>query len=160
MPWMLPDFIPGENTAATCLREYTPFTSLEIEGSNEVQPVLILPPNGRRIYLSFPGHGGKSYVCAIGVSGIRPGIPLGDGRVINLLLDTIVIASVQGALDAFIPNRVGILDAVGQATTGLDVNLLGTAVQGLPVVFQVLVLDPAAHGGIAVIAEPYTIKLE
>jgi hypothetical protein len=134
--------------------------SLEIEGSNEVQPVLILPPNGRRIYLSFPGHGGKSYVCAIGVSGIRPGIPLGDGRVINLLLDSIVIASVQGALDAFIPNRLGILDATGQATTGLDVNILGTAVQGLPVVFQVLVLDSAAPKGIAVVAEPYTIKLE
>ena len=134
--------------------------SVEIEGSLEVQPILKVVPNGRQIRLSFPGHGGKSYVCAIGISGIRPGIPLGDGRVINLALDSIAIASLQGALDPFLPGRIGILNASGEAVTGLDVNLLGNAVQGLSVAFQAVVLDPNAPKGIAVVAEPYVIRME
>ena len=134
--------------------------SLEVEGTREVQPILRFPPNGRQIRLSFPGHGGKAYVCAVGISGIRPALPLGDGRVIHLVLDQIAVHCLQGALDPFIPNRIGVLNASGEAATGLDVNLLGKAIQGMPVVFQVVVLDPSAPLGVAVIAEPYTIKLE
>jgi hypothetical protein len=134
--------------------------SVEIEGSLEVQPILKVAPNGRQIRLSFPGHAGKSYVSAVGISGIRPGIPLGDGRVINLALDSIAIASLQGALDPFLPNRVGILNASGEGVTALDVNLLGNAIQGLSVVFQTVVLDPNAPKGIAVVAEPYVIRME
>ncbi len=134
--------------------------SIEVEGTREVQPILRIPPNGRQIRLSFPGHGGKAYVCAVGISGIRPGLPLGDGRVIYLVLDQIATHCLQGALDPFIPNRIGVLNAAGEATTGLDLNLLGNAVQGMPVVFQVVVLDPSASKGVAVIAEPYTLKLE
>ena len=79
---------------------------------------------------------------------------------IHLVLDQIATHSLQGVLDPFIPNRIGILNAAGEAVTGLDLNILGKAVQGMPVVFQVVVLDPGAPRGVAVIAEPYTIKLE
>ena len=134
--------------------------SLEVEGSREVQPILKVVPNGRQILLSFPGRGGLAYVCAVGISGIRPGLPLPDGRVIHLVVDRITLASLAGALDPLIPNRVGVLSKSGTATTGLDLNLLGNAVQGLPIVFQVVVLDPRATSGIAVVAEPYVIKPE
>jgi hypothetical protein len=134
--------------------------SLEVEGTREVQPVLFLAPNDRQILLNFPHHGLKSYVCAIGISGIRPGIPLGDGRLIHLVPDSVAIASLQGAFDSLIPNRVGILDAQGRAVSGLNLNLLGQAVRGLSVFFQVIVLDPKAPAGVAVVAEPYVLKLD
>jgi len=134
--------------------------SLEIEGTREVQPILFQSPNDRQILLNFPHHGLKSYVAAIGISGIRPGLPLGDGRLIHLVPDAIAIASLQGAFDLFIPKRVGVLDAKGRAVSGLNLNLLGKAVQGLSVVFQVIVLDPKAPAGVAVVAEPYVLKLD
>jgi len=134
--------------------------SLEVEGTREVQPILFLAPNDRQILLNFPHHGLKSYVSAIGISGIRPALPLGDGRLIHLVPDAIAIASLQGAFDPLIPNRVGILDAQGRAVTGLNLNVLGQAVQGLSVVFQVIVLDPSAPAGVAVVAEPYVLKLD
>jgi len=134
--------------------------SLEIEGSREVQPVLIMPPNNRRVLLNFPGMAGKSYVSAVNISGIRPGIPLGDGRILNLVLDDIAIASLNGYLDFLVQNRVGSLDSQGSGVVGLNFNLLGPALKGLPVWFHVVVLDSSAPVGIAVVAEPCVIKLE
>ncbi|MBN2490191.1 MAG: hypothetical protein JXQ29_05025 [Planctomycetes bacterium] len=133
--------------------------SLEIEGSREVQAVLFSAPNDRRILLSFPNHGGKPYVAAVNISGVRPGLRLGDGRIINMVPDSIFFASVSGALDPLLPGRVGILSPFGKATAGLALNVLGN-VRGLPMWYQVVVLDPLAPKGIAAIAEPYPIKLE
>jgi len=42
--------------------------SVEIEGSNEVQPYLQTAPHGRLIGLSFPGHGGEAYIAPVGIA--------------------------------------------------------------------------------------------
>jgi hypothetical protein len=86
-------------------------------------------------------------------------VPLGDGRMINLAVDPIVVASLNGALDAFIRRRTGHLFQDGTGRVGLVLNSLGKAIRGLSVTFQAVVLDPKAPKGVAVIAEPYTLRL-
>ncbi len=134
--------------------------SLEIEGTNEIQPLLVLAPNDRQVALSFPTGAGLQYVCAINVTGIRPGFVLPDGRRVNFNLDQIALATLNGAFDFLITNRVGTLAANGRAVVGLNWNALGRAVAGVPLTLQVVVFDPQAPLGIAIVSEPYTIRLE
>lgn len=134
--------------------------SLEIEGTNEVQPLQILAPNDRQVALSFPTGAGLQYVCAVNISGLRPGFVLPDGRRVSFNLDQIALATLNGAFDFLITNRVGTLSAGGRAVVGLNLNALGRGLVGVPITLQVVVFDPQAPLGIGIVAEPYTIRLE
>lgn len=133
---------------------------MEIDGSRNLSPVLIKSPNYRQILISFPNYAGYAYAAALGVSGVRPGVPLGDGRQINLLPDSVTVASIQNLIPAIWKPGPGKLDTRGRAVAQLDANLLGPAVRGLPVWVAVVVLDPKASKGIAAIAETLVIRLE
>jgi hypothetical protein len=148
--------VPYGASATGVLTSY----GMEIEGSRNLASVLITSPNYRQIVVSFPNHGGFTYVAALGVSGIRPGVPLGDGRQINLLPDEVTKASLQNLLNPIWRPGPGKLDAQGRAVMHLDANPLGKSVQGLPVWIAVAVLDPKASQGIAALAETLVIRLE
>ena len=133
---------------------------MEIEGSRNLSSLLTTGPNNRDILVSFPNHGGKAYVAALGISGVRPGLPLGDGRMINLVPDTVTVASLNNWLPGIWNPGPGTLDAFGRAIARLDANILGSAVRGLPVWVAAAVIDPTAPKGFAAIAETHVIQFE
>jgi hypothetical protein len=133
---------------------------MEIEGSRNLVSLLTAAPNDRTIQVSFPGQSGKAYVGALGLTGVRPGIPLGDGRVINLVPDVLTMASLNNWLPGLWNPGAGQLDAFGKAVMQLNVNLLGKAVQGLPVWVVAAVIDPQAPAGFAVISETMVIRMQ
>lgn len=133
---------------------------MEIEGSRNLSPILIQSPNDRQILVSFPAWPGRNYVAALGVSGIRPGVPLGDGRQIHLLPDPVTQASLQNLIPGIWRPGPGVLDSKGQAVMQLNANRLGKGVRGLPVWIAVAVVDPKASKGFAALAETLVIRLE
>ncbi|MBN2489830.1 MAG: hypothetical protein JXQ29_03155 [Planctomycetes bacterium] len=148
--------VTGGTPATGVLTAY----GMEIEGSRNAVSLRTAAPNNRNIDLSFPNEGGKAYVAALGLSGVRPSIPLGDGRVVNLTPDQITWASLSNWLPGIFGPPTGVLDAFGRATLKLNANVLGAAIRGQPVWVAVVVLDPKASAGIAVVAETLVIKME
>jgi len=106
---------------------------------------------------SFPGFGGKGYAAALSLSGVRPGIPLPDGRKILLNPDWLTTLTLTNALPLLFSFGPGILDAGGEAKGYLDVRSL--PVLGFTVHLAAAVLDPQAPGQIAVIADPWVMPL-
>jgi len=125
------------------------------QGRN-IQTVLTAP---RRYALqfSFPALGGKSYVAGLTLSGVRPGVPLPDGRKIPFNPDTLSVLTIGNLIPGIFNPGPGILDNSGAAQGILDVSLIPTL--GLPVHLIAVVLDPAAPTGFAVIADPWVMVL-
>lgn len=132
---------------------------MEIEGSRNLCSELVAAPNARRIRISFPLNGGKPYVIAASFSGPRPATPLGDGRQINLVPDTLTQLTLAGPLPPLWNPGPGVLDPFGNAQATLNLNSLGAAVRGLPMWFSVIVVDPGAPKGVAAIAETHVIVM-
>lgn len=132
---------------------------MEIEGSRNLCSELAAAPNARRIRISFPLNGNKPYVIAGSLSGPRPATPLGDGRQINLVPDTLTQLTLAGPLGPLWNPGPGVLDAFGNAQATLNLNSLGTALRGVPMWFSVIVVDPAAPKGVAAIAETHVIVM-
>ncbi len=109
-----------------------------------------------QLAMSFPGEAGRGYALAVGVSGVRGGVPLADGRVIQLALDPIAIASLSGALAPLVQNNVGTLGATGTAVATLDLSPLPPALS-LRVWAIAVTIDPNAPVPIATIADPIGI---
>jgi hypothetical protein len=112
-------------------------------------------PRRYTIHFSFPHHPGKLYAAALGFSGVRPGIVLNDGRRIALNPDVLMVATVGNRVPNLFSPGPGMLDANGEAQGRLDVSFLPQL--DLPVHVIAVVLDPAAPGGFAVIANPFVI---
>ena len=134
----------------------------EIGGSRNLAPVRVQTPNNRTIHVCFPesAFSAKPYVAALGLSGVHPGVPLGDGRMINLNPDALTVLSLANLLPGLWDPGPGVLDPFGRAALKLNLNALGAAVRGIPVWLSVAVLDPLAPKGIAAIAETTVIRLE
>ncbi|MBN2491081.1 MAG: hypothetical protein JXQ29_09545 [Planctomycetes bacterium] len=109
------------------------------------------------LHLSFPDHPGKSYVAAMGWTGVRPGIRLNDGRRIALNPDALTLATVANQVPALFRPGPGTLDAQGEARGQIDVSFLPPL--GLPVHVIAVVLDGPAPGGMALIADPFVMIL-
>jgi hypothetical protein len=109
------------------------------------------------VRLSFPNHPNKAYVAAMGYSGVRPGILLPDGRRIAINPDTLTVVTVANQLPQLFNPGPGILDGNGEAKGALNVSFLPQL--GLAVHVIAVVLDPAAPGGFAVIANPFVMLL-
>jgi hypothetical protein len=137
----------------------TPYllTSIANESDRYVQTIR----RAQRVWdlrLAFPGRNGRGYVVAAGLSGIRPGLRLPDGRHVWLNLDALVPLVVGNKIPAVFAPGPGVLDHRGRATGRIDVSRLGLP-PGLTVHVVVLVLDPAAPQGIAFITEPVPLQL-
>ena len=133
---------------------------MEIGGSRNLCSLKTAAPNNRDILVSFPNLGGNAYVAALSLTGVRPGVPLGDGRQINLTPDTLTVLSLNNLLPGLWNPGPGHLDPFGRVTLSLNLNLLGSAVKGVPVWVVVGILDPKAPKGFAAISETHVIRLE
>jgi len=107
------------------------------------------------INLSLPNEAGKNYVMAMSLTGVRPGIPLPDGRRINLALDGLTILTIQNLIPTIFNPGPGALSATGQAAGWLDVNGL-PPLSGVRVWVEALVVGP---GSIGTIVDPVGITL-
>lgn len=112
-------------------------------------------PGKYTLNFSFPGYPGKSYVAAMGFSGVRPGILLGDGRRIAINPDALTALTVANQLPQLFHPGIGTLDSSGEARGMLDVSFLPYL--GLPVHVMAIVLDSSAPVGFAVIASPFVM---
>jgi len=129
---------------------------VDIWQARTIQPVRTAP--GRyTLRFSFPGQAGLGYVAGLSLSGVRPGIPLADGRIILLNPDVLLFLSVNNLLPGIFNVGPAVLDKNGEAQGTLDVSALPPL--GIPVHLVVLVLDPRAPAGIAVVSDPYVLPL-
>jgi len=71
------------------------------------------------VLFTFQRSSGNTYVAALSM-GLRPGIPLPDGRTINLAIDPLLVLSV-GGLPGVTTGFTGTLDAFGQGTGTITV---------------------------------------
>ncbi len=104
--------------------------------------------------MSFPGEGGRGYGIAMSLKGVRPGVTLGDGRVINLAPDFFTTASIHNLMPGIWFPGPRVLDVGGEATARLDVS-------GIPKVnitcwIAALVVDGT---GVGTIADPIVLRL-
>jgi len=134
-----------------------PYTQLHHYGNRYIQT----ERTGNRrflVNLNFPTFPSRRYVLALGLSGVRPGLTLADGRHIWLNPDALTFLSIANLIPAVFSPGSQQLDTRGSAMGVLDL----TAVPGpLHTALHMVaaVLDPAAPEGIAFITEPYPFQL-
>lgn len=127
--------------------------------SRNLAGLMNTPPNDRFISVSFPSQVGKSYVLAFSLTGSNPGVPLSDGRVVPLTPDSLTSLTTTQSLPPLLTNNIGVLGAGGSAQARLNLNPLGTAVNGVRLWAVAITLDPAAPLGIGEISRPLLIVL-
>ncbi len=128
-------------------------------GSRHLVWRLTAAPNDRTLTLDFPGEAGRPYVVAASVSGVRPGLPVGDGRVIPITPDALTTIALAGGVPGVIDGTVGRLDAQGRATVRIRLNAIAPAIRGARIWFAAAVLDPAASRGFAQIVGPSVLTI-
>jgi hypothetical protein len=139
------------NTASASL------TYLQVFPAREVATYLRSP--GRwEIYLHFAGEASAAYAVGLSLSGVRPGVPLPDGRRILLNVDNLTALSLNGQLGPLFTGNVGNLNPSARAMAVLDVSSL-PVLKGIPVWLLAATLDPRAPLGIQTISDPLRITL-
>lgn len=113
---------------------------------------------GIDVQIADPALASKPYVVALGVTGTRPGVPLADGRRVPLVVDAVTFSSLTNRLGGLLSGAVGLLSG-GHASATLNLTPIGGRSLTFRVWAQVLVLDPAAPLGIALITDPAVSEL-
>lgn len=134
-------------------------TSMVRARGNHLAWKLTAPPNDRLLHLSFPGEGGRDYVVGASLSGVSPGLPLADGRVVPVTFDGLTRLGLAGGIPGVLEGTLGRLDASGRAVVKVNANALGPGLKGLRIWFAALVLDPSASSGVAHVVGPRLIEL-
>ena len=91
---------------------------LEIWGSRPLAPVVNASPYSATYYEvmgRFPDSANRGYVCGIGVSGLRPGVPFA-GRMANIKPDALFFQSAAGVVPVFTVDFLGTTDSNGAFT--------------------------------------------
>lgn len=115
-------------------------------------------PKQWRIHLSCPSYPGRGYVAVVGASGVRPGVPLPDGRTVWINLDPVVQLSLGNRLRPFFDPGPGQLTFHGEAAGSIDLRSLPPT-GGVPIWIAAAVLDPLAPGGVAFIPDTFVFRL-
>jgi len=110
--------------------------------------------------IHIPEDGGLVYTMGVSASGVRPGIPLGDGRLVNLTPDTLTYVGLTSGLAPYLTGTSGTLSAQGKAMAQLDLSTIGSAANGVLLFFEVITFDASAPLGIKTITDPHVIKVE
>jgi hypothetical protein len=110
-----------------------------------------------KVLFSAPKFPGKNFVAMMGLSGVRPGIPLPDGRNINLNFDALGYVTLMNLIPAIWSGGSGTLDASGEAVGSLDLSIIPQL--GMPAWIAWLIYDPAAPGGIAYVPDTYVMRI-
>lgn len=111
-------------------------------------------PGQYTLRLSFPDEGGKGYLMAMSLTGVRPGIALPDGRTIPLAADAFTTLSLLGLMGSAWSRGPLVLDGSGEAAGALDVT--GLPVSGVRCWIAALVVE---KGIVGTVADPIVIKL-
>lgn len=112
-------------------------------------------PRQWRLDLAIPSDAGVRYAMFPSISGIRPGVPLPDGRRIAINPDAISTLALAGLLAPRWTGGAGQLSATGRATAMLD--LRGLSVAGLKVWVIAATLGAQAPLGLQTIADPVVL---
>ena len=112
------------------------------------------------LQISIQEDPGLPYLIAPSLTGVRPGLPLADGRKINLTIDNLTVLAVQFGAAPFLTGIRGSLNAQGLGVAQLNLSSLGSAVNGIRFYFDVVTLDPSAPLGIKTIADPIGLTAE
>jgi hypothetical protein len=111
-------------------------------------------PRRQDLKISFPTEAGKGYVIGLSLAGVRPGITLGDQRVINLSPDGFTLLTLANLLPGIWNPGSLVLDRNGEATARLD--LTGIPPLNAPAWALALVVD---QGTIGTIGDPIVLRL-
>lgn len=111
-----------------------------------------------QLLFSCPSFPNKQYAAAISAKGIRPGIPLPDGRRIWLNFDGLVLLSIGGALSPYFNAGPLKLDKNGEAQGSMDLSSLPNT-GGRPIHIAMVVIDVSAPSGIAFIPDTYVLRM-
>jgi len=135
-------------------------SQFEFDGGRHIQTVAA-GKNRWHIFVDIPHLPGKAYLMAAGISGVRPGVRLPDGRTLNLVLDHVTIATLHGGLPGIWSSGSGYLNARGEAKGLLDLSGLPLPQNGYghPLWIAVVVLDLQAPGGVAYLPDTYVMRL-
>jgi len=110
------------------------------------------------VHLDFPGEVGRLYAFAVSVSGVRPGVPLADGRRLLFNPDAVTVLGLRGQLGPILQGYAGQLDMAGRARGVIDVGA-APPWRGVPIWVQAVTLDRNASLGIHTIADPVLLIL-
>lgn len=113
-----------------------------------------------QVRISCPRFAGLGYAVAASVSGVRPAIPVRDGRRINIVPDTLFQLTLANRLPGIWSPGPGILDANGDAQAALDLSAIPKPpALRIPVWIAVVILDPQAPSGIAYIPDTWVMQV-
>jgi hypothetical protein len=121
------------------------FSGVELYASRKVAGSGTL--SGGSVYtvsFSFPRSGGQNYVAAMSLSQ-RPGIPLPDGRIINLAIDPLFVLSL-GGIPGITTGFAGVLDGAGGASG--TIALPAGFPAGLRVFISAVAVNPSLPSGL------------
>jgi hypothetical protein len=110
------------------------------------------------LLIDFPGDGNLPYVVLLSLSGIRPGVPLSDGRRLRLNPDPLTYLAGGGQVPGF-TGLSGILDQAGRALGLLDASWFPPTTQGVPLWAVGITLDQAAPSGIRTISDTIVVQI-
>lgn len=112
------------------------------------------------VRLRCRGEAGNGYAIALSLSGVRPGVPLPDGRHLCFNIDKLSTLSLNGTLGSVFANNIGTINALDRAVATLDVTSLpGVAGSGARVFLQAITQSPSAPLTIQTIPDPIAITL-
>ena len=111
-----------------------------------------------QLRFSCPSFPNKQYVAAISAAGIRPGIPLPDGRRIFLNFDGLVLLSIGGALKPYFDAGPLRLDSNGEAQGSIDLSKIPNT-GGRAIHVAMVVIDVNAPSGIGYIPDTYVLRI-
>ena len=118
-------------------------------------------PSRWDILISCPRSAGYPYALAAGLSGVRPGIHLADGRRINLVADALTSLTLRNRLPGIFHPGTLMLDANGEARGLIDLSSLKPPPGGfgIPLWIALAVLDPKAPTGIKYLPDTYVMRI-
>jgi hypothetical protein len=101
--------------------------------------------------------GGKSYILALGLSGLQPGLPV-DRRFIPLVPDNLFFTTAANQLPFLFQNFTGVLNASGSAQAIFNIPAV-PALANLPV-YGAFITVPGGPIGINAISNPFTFTIQ
>ena len=113
------------------------------------------------ILLSCPRSPGMPYALAAGLSGVRPGVALPDGRRINLAVDPLTHATLHNCIPMVFNPGASTLNATGEGRGWIDLSALNPPPGGfgVPLWIAMAVLDPKAPSGIKYLPDTYVMRI-
>ncbi len=123
--------------------------SIALQGSRKLRGGLnnTSKPGSRfQVVGEFPGSPNRPYALGLGISGMRPGVALPDGRTINILPDVVTVLSVNGLLGTATQGFAGTTSTYGQFLASFSLPKVPSTFP--PIVVAGVVFDPAFPGGL------------